>query len=302
MKEIIKITASLTAVCVVSALILGAVYAKTEHARHHIEEQMKEETRLSLLGFGPDEKAPSDLKIYSVYRYVLQDDKGQTLLAYLIPLKDKGYTLAEIDLEGKPGKVVEIKAEASELNDQGTRDKAIVAALPNGYKATYAETIYVADQGGKRLGYVLTGVTQGFKTFVSFMVSLTPEYTIKGVAVTKHEEDPGLGAEITQDYFKNQFIGKTADMLKTLDVVKEPLPADYLPALEPAKAKKAGLTPEQLKEIRAKHLKDNIYALTGATISSKALTVGVKGTVRKFVYRLGILNEVIKQDNLKVAF
>ncbi len=252
MKEILKITASLTAVCVVAALILGAVYAKTEHARKHIEEQMKEETRLSLLGFGGEQKAPADLKILSVYRYVLQDDKGKTLLAYLIPLKDKGYALAEIDLEGKPGKVIEIKAEASELNEQASRDKVVSAALPKGYKATYAETIYVADQGGKRLGYVLTGVTQGFKTFVDFMVSLTPEYAIKGVAVTKHEEDPGLGAEITQNYFKNQFIGKTADMLKTLKVIKEPLPADYLMALEPAKAKKAGLGQDKIREIEGK--------------------------------------------------
>ncbi len=56
MKEIIKITASLTAVCVAAALILGAVYAKTQHARKQIEAQMKEETRLSLLGFGGDRK------------------------------------------------------------------------------------------------------------------------------------------------------------------------------------------------------------------------------------------------------
>ncbi len=210
--------------------------------------------------------------------------------------------LAEIDLEGKPGKVIEIKAEASELTEEATRDKVVSAALPKGYKATYAETIYVADQGGKRLGYVLSGVTQGFKTFVDFMVSLSPEYAIKGVAVTKSEEDPGLGDGITHDYFKNQFIGKTAEMLKTLKVIKQPLPADYLMALEPAKAKKAGLSKEQILEIRKKHLKDDIYALTGATISSRGLTNGVKNTVRKFVYRLGILNEAIKQDNLKVAF
>ena len=302
MKEIFKITASLTGVCVAASLILGAVFSTTDSARKHIEHKMKQETRLSLLGFGGDEKAPTDLKIFNVYRYVLQDDKGKTLLGYLIPLKDKGYVLAEIDLEGKPGKVIEIKAEASELDEQASRDKVLMAALPKGYKATYAETLYVADQGGKRLGYVLTGKTQGFKTFVHFMVSLTPEYAVKGVAVTEHEEDPGLGAEITQDFFKNQFIGKTAEMLKNLKVIKEPLPDDYLMALEPSKAKKAGLGKEKIAEIKEKHVKDNIYALTGATISSRALTNGVKNTVRKFVYRLGILSEAIKQDNLTVAF
>ena len=51
------------------------------------------------------------------------------------------------------------------------------------------------------------------------------------------------------------------------------------------------MTPEQIREIKQKHLKDDIYALTGATISSRAVTNGVKDTVRKFVYRLDILND-----------
>ncbi len=35
---------------------------------------------------------------------------------------------------------------------------------------------------------------------------------------------PGLGAEIDQDYFKNQFKGKPFEALKTIDVVKAPIP------------------------------------------------------------------------------
>ena len=59
---------------------------------------------------------------------------------------------------------------------------------------------------------------------------------------------------------------------------------------------------EQIKEIKAKHLNDNIYALTGATISSRALTNGVVNTVKKFVYRLDKLNEAVKKDQLSIAF
>jgi len=80
------------------------------------------------------------------------------------------------------------------------------------------------------------------------------------------------------------------------------LPTAYLDALEPAKGKKAGLTPEQMKEIRKKHVKDDIYALTGATISSRAVTRGVKNTVRKFVYRFDILKKAIEQEKVQVAF
>lgn len=301
MKEMFKISMSLTVVCIAAALILGAVFAKTEHARKDIEEKERAETIEGLLGFGHG-KVPSDLKIYPVYRYVVRTDKGTLLLGYLLPLKDKGQALVEIDLEGKPVQVIPVQGEPIQLAELSARNKAIEAALPKGSQATYAETLNVAMLGDKRLGYVIPGVTQGFKTFIKLMVSLNPDLTVTGVAITESEEDPGLGAEINQDYFKNQFIGKTQQMLTGLKVVKEPLPTDYLPALEPDRAKKMGLSAEKIKELREKHLKDDIYALTGATISSRAVTRGVQDTVRKFAYRLGILNDAVKQEKIQVAF
>jgi len=293
---------SLTVVCIAAALVLGAVFAKTDNARKEIEEHERTETIQGLLGFGHGAKVPSDLKVYPVYRYVIKDEKGAILLGYLLPLKDKGQALLEIDLSGKPAGVIQVPGEPVQMLEKAVRDKAVNAALPKGSQATFAETLSVANLGDKRLGYVIPGVTQGFKTFIRLMVSLNPEMTVTGVAITESEEDPGLGAEIQQNYFRNQFIGKTEVMLKELKVVKEPLPADYVPALEPEKGKKMGLTPEQIKEIRQKHLKDDIYALTGATISSVAVTRGVKDSVRKFAYRLGILDQAIKQEKIPVAF
>jgi len=302
MKEILKITASLTAVCVAASLILGAVYTQTEHARKKIEKAEKEELIKGLLGFGHGHEPPADLMMHSVQRYVISDPSGSTLLGYVVPVKEGKFVLVEIDLQGKPVKVLPVDATAAQLAEAGTRDLAVNKALTKGGKAVYAETFYVADKGGSRFGYVLPGVTQGFKTFVELMVSLDPKFTIMGVAVEKHEEDPGLGAEITQDYFKNQFAGKTLETLAGLKVVKEPLPADYVEVLDPVKTKRAKLTPEQIKEIKQKHLKDDIYALTGATISSNALTRGVKDTVRKFVYRFDILKKAIDQEKVQVAF
>lgn len=302
MKEIIKIVASLTAVCVAASLILGFVYAKTDHLKKEIEEKGHQDTIQSLLGYGPGKKTPSDLKIYHVDRYVVNRPDGSVVLAYLLPLKDHRYTFAEIDLNGKPGNIYAINADAAQLTEKSTRDAAILSALPKGTRITYAQTLYVADLGDKRLGYVVPGSTQGFKTFIKLMVSLDPKFTVTGVAITHSEEDPGLGDEIKKDFFKNQFTGKTLDILKKLTVIKDPLPAEYAIALDPDKAKKKGFTPQQIKEIKDQHLNDNIYALTGATISSKALTVGVVDTVKKFVYRLDILNEAIKDKSLSVAF
>jgi len=302
MKEIVKIVLSLTTVCVAAALILGAVFAKTDHLRKVNEEKLREDTIQSLLGYGTGVKKPGDLKIFDVYRYVITDDKGTTVLGYLLPLKEKGFALAEIDLSGKPGKVIPVTANAAQLAEPSSRDAAINAALPKGSKATYAETLSIANLRDKRLGYVVPGSTQGFKEAIKLMVSLDPDFNVTGMAIVEAKEDPGLGAEIQQDYFRNQFVGKTVDLLKSLKVIKEPLPTDYLEVLEPAKAKKIGLTQDQIREIKQKHVKDDIYALTGATISSRAVTNGVKDTVRKFVYRLDILTGALKQDKLQVAF
>ncbi|MDQ1237885.1 MAG: H+/Na+-translocating ferredoxin:NAD+ oxidoreductase subunit [Thermodesulfobacteriota bacterium] len=304
MKEIFKITISLTMVCVVAALILGAVYAKTEHVRKENEEKIQQQTIRDLLGFSGkgDNKAPENLRVYAVYRYVLSDSKGGILLGYLMPLKDKGFVLAEIDLEGKPGKTYLVEGDAVKLAERPARDAAVQAVLPKDVRAVYAQTLFIANLGDQRLGYVIPGVTQGFKTFIKMMVSLDPNFTVTGIAITESEEDPGLGAEIEQNYFRNQFRGKTVESLKDLKVVKEPLPDDYFMALDPMVAAKKGLSPEKISGIKEKHIKDDIYALTGATISSKAVTNGVKDTVRKFVYRLGILNDAIKKENMQVAF
>ncbi len=302
MKDIFRITISLTAVCVAAALILGAVYTQTDVARKRIERTEKEEIVRDLLGFGHGKEIPADLKVHGIHRYVMVDRAGATTLGYVVSVKGDKCALVQIDLSGNPLKVIPVNAKAEELTDPGKRDAAVQAALPKDVKATYAETFYIADKGAQRLGYVLPGVTQGFKTFVKLMVSLGPEFTVTGVAITESEEDPGLGDEIKQPYFRNQFVGKTEERLTELKVVKEPLPADYAVALDPEKAKKAGLTKDQVRDVKQKHLKDDIYALTGATISSNAVTRGVKDTVRKFVYRFDILKKAIAKEKIEAVF
>ena len=41
------------------------------------------------------------------------------------------------------------------------------------------------------------------------MLALDPQFSLLGLEILEHEEDPGLGAEIEQDYFRNQFKGKS---------------------------------------------------------------------------------------------
>jgi electron transport complex protein RnfG len=46
----------------------------------------------------------------------------------------------------------------------------------------------------------------------------------------------------------------------------------------------------------------DIYALTGATISSAAVTSGVKGMAQKFAYRIQILDRAIDAGDIPVLF
>ncbi len=302
MNDIFKITASLTGICVAAALILGSVYAKTDAARKDIQRQKQDHIIQNLLGFGHGHTPPQDLKIHEVHRYVIGRPDGTKVLGYVLPTKEGKYVLATIDLKGKPEKVLPIQADAAQMAESGSRNQAVAAVLPERSQVTYAETFYIANKGSERMAYVLPGITQGFKTHIKLNVSLDAALTVTGVEVLESEEDPGLGDEIKKDFFKNQFKGKTKDALKDLKVIKDPLPDDYLDALEPARSKKKNLSGDQVAEIKNKHAKDDIYALTGATISSRALTRGVVETVTKFLYRLAILDKAIKQDNIPVSF
>ena len=97
------------------------------------------------------------------------------------------------------------------------------------------EEVYKAGNGA---GCTVTTALNGYGGTVRIMFGVTAEGKIAGVEVLEHNETKGLGERITTDAFKNQFIGKSG----ALSVTK-------------------GSAGDQ-----------EIAALTGATISSKAMT------------------------------
>jgi len=85
-------------------------------------------------------------------------------------------------------------------------------------------------------------------------------------------------------------------------VVKKPLPVEYRRYLEKSKWKKGMFSPEQIADIRQKYEDADIYALTGATISSSSVTTGIRNMVKKFAYRTQILDRVIARQKIPAAF
>lgn len=101
---------------------------------------------------------------------------------------------------------------------------------------------YAASKGGKVIAYVVPAQGKGYGGVIQMLAAVTPDGKAVDYKVLKHAETPGLGDKMTEPQFRKQFAGKTA---KEMEVVK--VPTDK-----------------------------NIQALTGATITSRAVTNGVK--------------------------
>lgn len=304
MKQIIRITVGLTVSCLIAALVMGSVFIVTDKAKKHNENVNVQQTMLGLLGYTKSHPAPSDLKLYTMYRYILTDGSTSTL-GYLLPVRKgdaAGYHLMVMDLNGQFVNQHPLDLAPNMASESTERTAALKKVVKPPQTFVYADATIVAMLGEKRLAYLLPGEFPGFKTFIHVMLALDPSFEILGLEITEQEEDPGLGAEIKQDYFKNQFTGKSFKKIKDLHVVKEPLPDEYKMYLEKEEGKGTLLPEKELDAIRGKYQDKDIYALTGATISSKAVTDGVKSMVAKFAYRINRLESVISTQKIPVAF
>lgn len=304
MKEIIRITLGLTISCLIAGVIMGGVFTVTEKAKKHNHYIDVRNTMTSILGFNASHPVPSDLNLYYLYRYII-DKNGAKKIGYVLPLKKEGklsYALVVIGLDGKFKKLFNLKISDEKISDIEGRKAALDAVLKPATKFTYADSTIIAEKGSKLLAYLLPGEFSGFKSIIKVMLALNPSFTISGLDIMEDDEDPGLGAEISQEYFKNQFEDKSLQKIKTLKVVKKPLPAEYRKYLEKSKWKKGEFTRDEIDKIREKYKDHNICALTGATITSKAMTRGIKGMVEKFAYRIRILDYALTKNNIPTAF
>ncbi|MDA8159719.1 MAG: FMN-binding protein [Desulfobacteraceae bacterium] len=304
MKDILTIIFRLTVACLLAGAIMGGAFVLTNQAKRHNAELNERQVMLSLLGYASVKSAPASLKLYPIYRYLITA-KGGEEIGYLLPGEagEAGMTLVILDLDGKfvGQRPVTLSPEAAK--EETKRAAAIPAALGGDAKARYADQTIVVTEGGQRLAYLLPGRFPGFKTFITAMLALNQDFSIRGLEIMESEEDPGLGGEIVQKYFKNQFKAKTLEAMRKIGVVKTPLPDEYRRALEAdGGTGSGGLSAEQVAKIEAEYSGKDIYALTGATISSRSVTEGVRAMVQKFVYRLGLLDQALKEQKIAVPF
>ena len=301
MKDIITIVFRLTVSCLLAGLVMGATFIFTSNAKKHNVYVNEQKVMLSLLGYSADKPKPASMELHEVYRYVVSQ-KDELTIGYLVPMAGEahgGHTFVSIALDGSYLGQYPVAITEEKVVELGDRDAAILAVLGVKKSIRYADETIVVTDNGQRQAYLLPGEFPGFKTFVKVMMAVDQSFTVLGLEIMEHEEDPGLGGEIVQNYFKNQFKGKTFAALKKLGVAKVPLPDDYLKALD---GDKYGLNAADVKAVQELYKDKDIYALSGATISSSSVTNGVKGIVKKFAYRVSVLDKVLAEQHIAVPF
>ncbi len=303
MNQVPDIIFRLTLSCVLAAIVMGGVFMMTNNAKLHNEHVNEQNVLLGLLGYDSNNPAPDSMKLFNLYRYILSRGE-EKFLGYVLPVKgdsDETYQLLMINLEGKFADKFNLSITADKITDIEERNKAMSSALPNGLEFIFADESIIVNNGNERQAYLLPGKFPGFKTFIKVFLAIDPELSVLGFEVLEHEEDPGLGGEIEKDYFKNQFVGKKLEVMKSIKVIKIPLPSEYKQYLEREKLEIEMLEAEQ-NALKEKYQDADIHALTGATISSDAVTNGLKNILKKFAYRILILNNIINEQSIPVAF
>ena len=105
---------------------------------------------------------------------------------------------------------------------------------------------FAAEKGGKAIAYIVPSESKGYGGKIKMLVAVTADSKVIDFSILEHNETPGLGDNAQKPEFRQMFAGKDSDKL---EVTKDPAN------------------------------KENIQAMTGATISSRAVTKGVREAV-----------------------
>lgn len=141
--------------------------------------------------------------------------------------------------------------EAVEMDD--TLTKMIRDQLDQeGYKAQSIEEVMRAeDQSGETLGYAFAVVTsEGYGGDIRFSMGVQNDGTLNGISILSIGETAGLGMNADTPAFKDQFVGKQVEKLQYT---------------------KNGATQD-----------DEINAISGATVTTNAMTNGVNAGLCAF--------------------
>lgn len=100
-----------------------------------------------------------------------------------------------------------------------------------------------ATSKGSIVAYIVPAESKGYGGAIKFLVAVSKDGTVLDYTILSHNETPGLGDNAEKEPFKSQFRGKKSE---NIEVVKDPSDTKH------------------------------IQAMTGATISSRAVAKAIK--------------------------
>jgi electron transport complex protein RnfG len=118
-------------------------------------------------------------------------------------------------------------------------------------KGDVDEILYALDESGNVIGYVITVTShEGYGGDITFMTGIRSDGTVNGISITDISETAGLGMKAKEESFRSQFADKNVE---SFAYTKSGASAD-----------------------------NEIDALSGATITTNAMTNGVNGALNAF--------------------
>lgn len=131
-------------------------------------------------------------------------------------------------------------------NNELEKKNAISAIFPNAaeialsdIEADGADSIYLVNEGDKTAGYAASVSPNGFGGAIEIIVGINSDGKVAGIKIVSHSETPGLGSRIDSDGFLAQYEGLGGNIA----------------------------------------IGREVDAITGSTISSKAVTDGVNSAL-----------------------
>lgn len=260
--EVLRIATSMTVACIFAGIVLALVFLGTDRYQHAAELAKERDAVTGLLSLD------ATAEVTEVRQYLTAD-------------------MARVVYEARPFGDEEAEARHIVFTRQGAPVED--GAVPVEADLRPLGRMFVARRGGAPAGFVIEGTTRGYKNEIRFLVALDGRFSILGVRVLEHEEDPGLGAEVATPVFRGQFTGRGPDEIAHLDVTRDPMPEDWAIALSELSRTPADAWRDAHGDLLARERGKPIYAVTGATISSRALTDGVRTAVDHFRRRWALL-------------
>lgn len=183
-------------------------------------------------------------------------------LSYIFEITKAPIADQQVIKKEKANKAVFVDASAFEADEAllaKVADTDLTTLSPDFKGITVQEVNKALDGSGNILGYnVMVNTKQSYKDSITLVFGYSLDGTIKGLQIMSISETAGLGMNATKPEFYNQFIDKNVDKFTVT---------------------KTGATSD-----------DQIDALSGATITSKAVTNAVNAGIsflKEFATDLG---------------